>query len=171
VSAVNKATRAGLAATEAGTEEQWRDYVRVYGLSLKRWGDPEARYREDLFRTLAASSSGKIRLWIVEYSGSVIVGAICLYHGQTVVYWHGATDTAFQHLRAAPLLHAQIMRHAGEAGYRWYDFNPSGPNPGVVTFKERFGAVRRDVHSLVSDAPLKRSLRTARSLAGRVRGQ
>lgn len=171
VSAVNKATRAGLEAVEARTEEQWLDYLRVYELSLKRWGEPTFRYGDDLFRTLARSTSGKIRLWVVEYDGGVIVGAICVYQGDTVVYWHGATDTSYQHLRAAPLLHAQIMRHAKEAGYRWYDFNPSGPDQaGVITFKERFGAVRRDVHSVVSDARLKRSLRSARAIAVRVRG-
>ena len=81
--------------------------------------------------------------------------------------WHGAFDERFQQLRPAPLLHAEVMRRAAEQGYDWYDFNPTGGIPGVVTFKERFGAERRPVHSLVRDAGVKRALGGARSLVRR----
>lgn len=168
VSAVNKALRGGLSVVQADTERQWTDYVRVYGLSLQRWQNPLVVHRAELFRTLAASRSGKVRLWVVEHEGAVIAGAVCLYQGSTVVYWHGAFDAAFQHLRAAPLLHAEIMRGAMGEGYRWYDFNPSGGNQGVITFKDRFGAERRDANSLIDDAGLKRRLHAVRDAARRV---
>jgi hypothetical protein len=163
VSAVNKATRAGLTVTAATTAEQWRGYVQVYGLSLRRWEKPAVAYRDDLFEALSRSRSGKVRLWVVEHEGRVIAGAVCLYHGSTVMYWHGAFDADLQHLRAAPLLHAEIMRRAVAGGYRWYDFNPSGGNQGVITFKKRFGARELPAALLVNDAPLKHRLR--RSLA------
>src|SRR5690606_40100255 len=128
---------AGLAVVRATTAQQWRDYVRVYKLSIERWGEQAAYvYRDDLFETLARSTSGKVRLWVVELEGQVIAGAICLYQGSTVMYWHGAFDASLQHLRAAPLLHSEIMRRAADEGLRRYDFNPSGGNPGVLTFKD-----------------------------------
>jgi Acetyltransferase (GNAT) domain len=163
ISAVNKATRAGLGVVRASTIAQWRDYVRVYGLSMERWGTPAFVYTGDLFERLALSESGKVRLWVVELEGRVIAGVICLYQGSTVMYWHGAFDIAHQHLRAAPLLHAEIMRQAIDEGYRWYDFNPSGGDEGVLTFKSRFGTERRPVRRLVSDARFKRALHRARS--------
>jgi hypothetical protein len=167
VSAVNKAARAGLTVTEARTEAQWRDYVRIYRLSLERWADPVVVHREELFLDLARSGSDRVRLWLVERDGAAIAGAICCYQGRSVVYWHGALDVAHQDLRPATFLHAQVMRHAVEAGYRWYDFCPSGGSQGVVTFKERFGAERRDVHSLVADASLKRRLHRVRAAVAR----
>jgi CelD/BcsL family acetyltransferase involved in cellulose biosynthesis len=161
VSAVNKAVRAGLAVTEATAARQWRDYARIYRLSVERWGSADVVHGDELFDDLARSSSGKVRLWLVELDGAAIAGAICFYQGDTVVYWHGALDAAHQKLRPATLLHAQVMRHAAETGHRWYDFCPSGGKEGVIAFKERFGAERRDVGHLVSDAPLKRRLKAA----------
>ena len=164
VSAVNKGARAGLAVTRATTAGQWQDYIRIYGLSVRRWGEAAAFvYRDDLFEQLSRSTSGKVRLWVVEYEGAVIAGAICLYQGDKVMYWHGAFDADLQHLRAAPLLHAEIMRQAVEDGYRWYDFNPSGGNEGVLTFKDRFGTQLLPANSLESDAAVKRALARGRA--------
>jgi Acetyltransferase (GNAT) domain len=124
VSAVNKGARAGLTVVPATSKRQWDGYLRVYELSLQRWGNPAMVYREDLFTALASSTSGRVRLWVVEHEGTVIAGAICLYTGTTVMYWHGAFDAELQHLRAAPLLHSEIMRAAIDDGFHWYDFNP-----------------------------------------------
>jgi hypothetical protein len=171
VSAVNKAARGGLTVVPATTARQWRDYVRVYGLSLERWGTPAVVHRDELFEAMARSTSGQVRLWVVEHEDRVIAGAICLYQGTTVMYWHGAFDAGLQHLRAAPLLHAEIMRRAIDDGYRWYDFNPSGGNVGVMTFKARFGAQERAANSLVSDGSLKQNLRRVRQVLDGVRGR
>ena len=162
-SAVNKAGRAGLTVVEARTEAQWRDYLRIYALSVERWDDPLVVHREELFRALAESRSGKVRLWLAVHDGAAVAGAICLYQGPIVAYWHGALDAAHQELRPATFLHAHVMRRAAEDGYRWYDFGPSGGQSGVMAFKQRFGAEERDVNSLVHHAALKRRLHQARA--------
>ncbi|HEY6797465.1 MAG TPA: GNAT family N-acetyltransferase [Kineosporiaceae bacterium] len=169
LSAVNKAARAGLRAVPATRPAQWEDYYRVYELSMRRWGTPNFVYRPEFFRSLSRSGSGKVRLWVVEHEGQVIAGMICLYQGTTVMYWHGAFDAALQHLRAAPLLHAEAMRHAADAGYHWYDFNPSGGNEGVMTFKERFGAERYPVQSVVQHTGVKKALVRLRAQVARPR--
>jgi lipid II:glycine glycyltransferase (peptidoglycan interpeptide bridge formation enzyme) len=136
--------------------------MRIYALSVARWENPIVVHRDELFHALAASRSGKVRLWLAEHDGAAVAGAICLYQGATVAYWHGALDAAHQELRPATFLHAHVMRCAAEAGYRWYDFGPSGGQGGVMQFKQRFGAAERDVNSLVHHAPLKRRLHQVR---------
>jgi lipid II:glycine glycyltransferase (peptidoglycan interpeptide bridge formation enzyme) len=32
------------------------------------------------------------------------------------------------------------MKNANESGYLWFDFNTSGGNKGVISFKKGFGA-------------------------------
>ena len=163
VSAVNKAGRAGLTVVEGRSETHWRAYLRIYALSVARWDNPIVVHRDELFRALAGSRSDKVRLWLAEHEGAAVAGAICLYQGSTVAYWHGALDAAHQELRPATFLHAHVMRRAVEDGFRWYDFGPSGGQGGVMQFKQRFGAQERDVNSLVHEASLKRRLHQVRN--------
>jgi hypothetical protein len=37
-----------------------------------------------------------------------------------------------------------MIEHYLGAGFAYYDFNPSGGHEGVVSFKSRFGAERRE---------------------------
>ena len=59
------------------------------------------------------------------------------YHNRHAVYWHGAFVERYFEQRPSNLVHAEAIRDACERGFDWYDFNPSGPAPGVVRFKDR----------------------------------
>lgn len=161
-SAVAKAGRAGLTVVAASTPAQWRAYREIHRLTVARWERPQHVVDDRFLDLLANSRSGDVRLWVAEHEGSVVAGAICLTAGRTVSYWHGAFDPRVQHLRAAPFLHAEIMRRAREEGHHWYDFCPSGGNEGVMAFKDRFGAERLPVHTLETSGRLKRGLRSLR---------
>lgn len=160
-SAVNKASRAGVEVARATTRAEWREYVELYRWSLQRWGDPISRYDDrvfDLFAEIPAAT-----LWTARWDGRMLAGVLCLYHNRTIMYWSGALRIDEQRLRAAPLLHAEVMRAGKQAGYRWYDFNPSGDLDGVIAFKERFGAQRRDLGMVLNNAPLKARLLAVRN--------
>lgn len=43
-------------------------------------------------------------------------------------------------LRPVNLLMYEIIKNCCEAGYSWFDFNPSDRLEGVIAFKESFGA-------------------------------
>lgn len=169
VSAVNKARRAGLVADRARDAARWREFFTIYRDSAARWGDPPDMFDERMFAILRTQDPEAVRLWVVSHpDGPILAGAICLYHRRTIMYWLGAFRHDQQHLRAAPFLHAEIMNDGRAGGFWWYDFNPSGSIPGVVTFKERFGAHRLPANTVIRRAPLKRRLAALRDgLPGR----
>jgi lipid II:glycine glycyltransferase (peptidoglycan interpeptide bridge formation enzyme) len=101
-----------------------------------------AHYPYVLFTNIHERGGENVRLWLVKKDGDVAAGACVFYHNQHAVYWHGAMAERFSELRPANLLHFEIIRDACQRGFRWYDFNPSGPNEGVVRFKDSFGAQR-----------------------------
>ena len=120
-----------------------------------------------MFAILRSQDPQRIKLWVARDDEQILAGTICLYHRRTVMYWLGAFRADQQKLRASPFLHAEIMNHGRAEGYWWYDFNPSGPIPGVVTFKERFGAQRLPANSVIRRAPLKRRLAAVRDVFSR----
>ena len=140
--AERKARKAGVLVKCANTEEEWREYYEAYEDSLRRWGDQaQTRYQWALFQELFDRQSDQIRLWVASTKdGLVVAGAIMCYAKRHVVYWHGAALEDYFALRPMNLLFYEIIRHASEAGYRWFDFNSSAGLDGVRRFKESFGA-------------------------------
>ena len=140
--AERKARRSGILVREAASEADWQEYHAVYEDTLRRWGGSRwRRYEWELFAQLRALRSANLRLWLATTGeGRVAAGAIMCYAGSHAVYWHGAALESLLPQRPMNLLFSVIMREARDAGYRWFDFNPSGGIEGVRRFKESFGA-------------------------------
>jgi hypothetical protein len=168
-SAFNKAERAGLTAAVATTPAEWQVFYDIYAGSFDRWGQPDDAFDRAMFDLLAEHDSSGIQLWLVRQGDTVLAGAVILRHGRTAMYWLGAFRKEFQHLRAAPFLHGQVMQSCRSEGAWWYDFNPSGGIEGVVTFKERFGAVRYPANTAVRTVGLKRRMATLSEFAPSLR--
>ena len=139
-SAVRKAQKAGVMIREALSTQDWKDYFAIYEDSLKRWGSSTtSAYGWHLFRCILELNSPNVKLWLAVYQARVISGALCFYAKRHVVYWHGASLSDFFHLRPVNLLLYEVIKHACDDGYRWFDFNPSGGHEGVMKFKRSFG--------------------------------
>lgn len=140
-SAAKKARREGVVVRVADSMQDWHEYFAVYQDSLRRWGDAgTSSYTFDFFEELQNQGAGSVRLWLGEFSGRVVAGALCLYARQHVVYWHGAALEEFFNVRPVHYVLYEAIRDACEAGYRWFDYNPSGGHEGVKSFKRNFGA-------------------------------
>jgi hypothetical protein len=137
-----KARKDGVSIRQALTPEDWRCYYAVYQDSLKRWGESaSSRYEWPLFNNVFRRHSSKIRLWLALYQGNIIAGALCFYARKHAVYWLGAALHTYFHFRPVNLLMYEVIRHACEERYQWFDFNPSGGHEGVTAFKRSFGAI------------------------------
>jgi hypothetical protein len=170
-SSVRKAKKARGAGVKVGIAtrlEQWREYYGVYQSSLERWKkDPATGYPWELFEVIYAARSPNVRLWIATLDARIVSGALCFYAKRHVAYWHGSSLAEFFDLRPVNLLMLEAIRDACEQGYGWFDFNPSGHLPGVIAFKESFGARPLDCPVVYVDTPIKR---LARALVLGVRG-
>ncbi len=160
VASLAKAHRSGITVHEAGTPDQWREYFAIYQDSVRRWGEStQTVHNWSLFERLQAQDPSCVRLWLATHSGRPAAGAICFYHKNHVVYWHGASrQEAMAHCPAFAVLHRAIER-ACAAGYRWFDFNPSGGLQGVVHFKAGFGTCRMDTGVYDRRGPVARAVR------------
>lgn len=140
-SAAAKAKREGVTSRLANSEADWKEYYLMYEDSLLRWGaNASSRYSWRLFDIIRNAKSHNIKLWLADFKGRSIAGALCFYASTHVVYWHGAALAEHFSLRPVHLLMCDIIKNATEAGYWWFDFNPSGGHEGVRKFKEGFGA-------------------------------
>lgn len=160
-----KAQKAGVTVVRAFSIEDYESYYGLYEESLRRWGSKaSSRYSWDLFREIYQAKSKDIILWLAVYEGSVTAGALCFYAKNHVVYWHGAASEKDFNLRPVNLLLSEVIKNACEAGYSWFDFNPSGGHEGVRAFKRSFGAqskpspvvVRRDWRLSIIEGLTKR---------------
>jgi len=141
-SAARKARKVGVEIIIAKTREDWENYYRVYEDSLIRWGENTTSvYTWNLFEIIFKRASPNIKLWLARFDGSVIACALCFYSPSHVVYWHGAALSSYFKIRPVNLLMYEIIRHAAENKFKWFDFNPSGGHEGVKAFKRNFGTI------------------------------
>lgn len=142
--AVRKAVDGGVTVAEASDFDDWKRYISLYEASLERWqkkGTVRSRaYTESLFRALYECPAEHRKLWIARQAGKDAAGIICLYWNGHAAAWLGAGASELFGFRPNNLLYETAIRHAAQAGCRWFDCNPSGGLSGVVEFKTHLGA-------------------------------
>ncbi len=140
--AVRNASRNGVSVRISNSIEDWLDYYKLYEASVTRWGKQlvSEKYSWELFHEIFLRNSPNIELWLATYQDKVISGSLCFHSEKHFVAWSGASLENFLNLRPTNLLYYELIKHACEKGYTWFDFNPSAGLDGVKTFKKRFGA-------------------------------
>jgi len=136
-----KAEESGITVKPAVELKEWEQYYNMYRASLDRWGDRASSvYEWEMFDIIYKRRSKYIKLWTAWYGSEPAAGALCFYSPTHVVYWHGAAQEKYFSMRPVNALMVEIIKHACENKYRWFDFNPSGKHEGVRKFKQSFGA-------------------------------
>jgi hypothetical protein len=152
---VRKAHKEGVRIRKVSDPEDWNDYYRIYQDSLRRWRDKaSASYHWEIFKIMKDLKSKNIELWLATYKEKNIAGALCLYHSNHAVYWHGAALSDYFQLRPVNLLMYEIIKDACQRKAKWFDFNPSGGHEGVKKFKQSFraGSLKAPVVSRTANA-------------------
>lgn len=163
-SSARRAEKEGVSIHLASGLHDYRLYYSIYLDSVRRWGnDLTSLYPFELLKNIFEIGGDKVRLWLAHFDGRPIAGAVFFYHNKHVAYWSNASLES--HFKYYPnnLLHATIIAHACENGYKHYDFLPSGGHEGVVKFKKSFGSYRQYLNVWHSESLTYRFLRTARS--------
>jgi hypothetical protein len=168
--AVKKALAKGVSVIEASAAEQWERYFALYSASRDRWKERglvrNRGYDLALLRALFELSPSSRKLWIAQVKGASAAGILCFYWNRHAVAWLGAGAAEFFAYRPNNLLYENVIRHAAEAGYHWFDCNPSGGFRGVVEFKEHLGAQKLRSRIVDRRSPL---LRAAGWIRGKIR--
>jgi lipid II:glycine glycyltransferase (peptidoglycan interpeptide bridge formation enzyme) len=136
---IQKARKQDIIIKPAETLNEWKQYYEIYQDSLRRWGKrASSQYKWEFFQILRQKSSPYLKLWLAIYKKRIVSGILCFYAKNHVVYWHGATLEAYFKLRPVHLLMSEVIKHACDNTYTWFDFNPSGGHEGVWRFKKSF---------------------------------
>jgi CelD/BcsL family acetyltransferase involved in cellulose biosynthesis len=139
--AIRKAEKAGL---ELGFHQDlaaMREFYELVCRTRKRHGVPPQPfefYASIQHKVLAAGQG-----WIVlaRHQGRPVAGAVFLHSGRGAIYKFGASDEAFQNLRANNLVMWKAIEHYAKNGFETLDFGRSSlHNEGLRRFKMGWGA-------------------------------
>ncbi len=167
---IDKAKNSGVVVRKAVSMEDVAAYHQLYIDSLERWDPPPVHiYPETFLRMLAGISSESRSMWLAEYKGEIIAGAIVLTGRNHCDYWHGVMSPRYSKLRPVNLMVSSIIESCCHAGIRWFDFNPSIGLEGVEKFKKSFGTFSVPCPVLRRETLMARTVMTAGRIARRIK--
>jgi hypothetical protein len=144
--AIKKAEQNGLEIEFSQSAAAMKDYYRLHCLTRKRHGLPvqPGKFFRAIQRHVLAAGQGWVAL--ARQHGRPVAGAVYFHAGRTVHYKYGASDNAYQHLRANQLvMWRAIQRYAAE-GFQTLDLGRSSlANAGLRTYKLNWGAVEKRI--------------------------
>jgi hypothetical protein len=139
---LNKARRLGLTVVQASSAAHVDRYVKLYGDTLGRWGERTSWPRPPgFFHALFQHGTPHVTLRLALLDGEAVAGIWTAEYGAEVHYLAGSTADEGLAAGGSHLLLDDAVQAAARAGCRWFDFGASGGWPGLIRFKESFGAV------------------------------
>jgi CelD/BcsL family acetyltransferase involved in cellulose biosynthesis len=95
------------------------------------------------FRNLVATFGSDSKIRVALKAGTPIASIFTINHKKTMVYKYGCSDHRFNNLGGTPFLFWHAIQDAKASGFEQLDMGRSDTdNPGLVAFKERWGAER-----------------------------
>lgn len=139
---IRKALREGLRYEEGRSEEHLRKFFRLSVMTRRRKSLPPPPF--EWFRNVIASLGERAKIRIATTKQGDLAGAVLtLYFKDTMLFKYGASDARFHNLGTMPFLLWQAIEEAKTIGANRFDFGRSEiRNPGLIRFKDNFGAKR-----------------------------
>jgi len=143
----NLALRRGVTTRHATTREPLPSFYRLLQETARRdgFGIRSYQYYQDLWDCLV--ERGFARLFLAEYRGEMLAGAILFHLGTTAWYVYGASSHRHREVMPNHALQWAMIRWASGQGCTVYDFrgvsgdlDPTGRLYGLYRFKRGFGA-------------------------------
>jgi FemAB-related protein (PEP-CTERM system-associated) len=131
---IRKSLAAGLTSS---IDADMRDFYRVYAESVRNLGTPVFAYR--YLRQIKEAFGDACEILTVRADGRVVSGVVTFRFRDTVLpFYAGGTPDA-RRLGAFDFMYWDVMRRAGLAGYRSFDFGRSKRGTGAFAFKTNWG--------------------------------
>jgi CelD/BcsL family acetyltransferase involved in cellulose biosynthesis len=142
---IAKAGREGLRCEQGSGEELLEHFYKLLLMTRRRHGLPPQPRK--WFRSLIAAFGADLQIRVAFKAGTPVASILTLSHKKTLVYKYGCSDRRFNNLGGTVMLFWQAIQEARAKGILELDMGRSDlDNPGLVTFKERWGAERSSIH-------------------------
>lgn len=136
-----RAEREGLTYEEGTSEPLLRKFYRLLVVTRRR----QMLLPQPLawFRNLIACMGESMKIHVVSKNGQPVASILTLSYKATLVYKYGCSDKRRSNLGGMHLLFWKAIQGAKDKGLREFDLGRSDwTNPGLVEFKDRWGAAR-----------------------------
>jgi FemAB-related protein (PEP-CTERM system-associated) len=120
-----------------------RHFEDLYAKSLKRLGTPS--FPSSHFAALLKNFQGMIDIREILLGEKVVAAVMSFYFRDQVLPYYGASDPAFHEQAPNNFMYFDLMRWAGENGYRVFDFGRSRKESGSYAFKAHWGMRMREL--------------------------
>lgn len=140
---IRKAVKEGVTVEICRSLQGVRDFYRLHCLTRRRHGLPPqpGRFFDKLHEHVISQGLGFTAL--ARKGQTTVAGVICLHFGCSALYKYGASDAAFQHLRANNLVLWEAIKYCAREGFRTFSLGRTDlDNEGLLTFKDGWGGNR-----------------------------
>ena len=138
---IQKARREGVEIHRLQTREAIDEYYALHCLTRRGQGVPPQprRFFHLIHEHVIAPGHGFVLL--AQFGGRRVAGGVFFQFGHKALYKFGASDPAFQHLRANSLLMWEAICQFRRAGMTQFSFGRTAPqHTGLLQFKRGWGA-------------------------------
>ena len=160
---IGRAEREGLSYEAGRSELLLEQFYHLLLLTRRRQQLPPQPLK--WFRNLVACLGDRIKIRVASKDGQPIASILTLHYKDVLVYKYGCCDALFNPLGGMQLLIWRTIQEAKDLGVREFDLGRSDhDNPGLVTFKDRWGSTRSELAYWRTPAPVVENLRPAWSM-------
>ena len=138
---IRRSERGGVLVRSSIERNEIDAYLRIFSETVERGTAPNAK-RKRLFEDLLRLDSD-VRFLVAEVNGTMVGGGWFFYDGDSMMYWHGASDRRFSRVFPACAVLWQAIRLACDAGMKTFNFGASNGIETLERFKSSWGAEKR----------------------------
>ncbi len=113
------------------------DFYELFAINVNRLGTPV--YSKKWFTTLFDVLGDESELLVIQREGKIISGVISFYYKDTVLPYYAASLVESRKYAPNDFQYWELMRHAVEKGYRFFDFGRSKKGTGHFNYKRHWG--------------------------------
>lgn len=141
---IRRAEREGLTYEEGRSPVLLDRFCQLLAVTRRRHGIP--CQPKAWFENLIGSFGESLKIRVASRAGESIAAILTVRHKDTLVYKYGCSDARHHQLGGMHLLFWQAIQDAKREDLRTFDLGRSEwSNPGLVAFKDRWGAARSTV--------------------------
>lgn len=138
---IRRAEREGLLYQEGRSSDLLDSFYNLLILTRRRHGVPPQPRR--WFQALIDGFGNDLTIRVAFKNDRPIASILTLSHKDVLLYKYGCSDERIHNLGGMHLLFWKAIVEAKQKGMRTFDFGRSDwSNPGLITFKDRWGAGR-----------------------------
>lgn len=142
---IRRAEREKLQYEEGTSEALLKNFYRLLVMTRRRQNLPPQPL--NWFRGLIAAFRTDLKIRVASKDGLPVASILTLSHRKSMIYKYGCSNAAFNKIGSTAFLFWRTIQEAKARGFEDFDLGRSDfDNPGLVAFKEHWGASGRLIH-------------------------